>query len=137
MIDTDAVLWVEYDDGDKEPVALMETAQDVGQSIKPATVLKRLASRCFPLLPAYVVLYQVSEAINPATANIRDIQMFRIKRIWPEPETNWNKLTPTQWANHLCALRRWGASKTETGIRERLPSPPYEMGPLFNDGGGA
>ena len=38
MIDLDASLYVEYDDGTKEPLALIETAQDIGQAFKPATV---------------------------------------------------------------------------------------------------
>jgi hypothetical protein len=135
MIDTDACMWVEYSDGDKEPVALMETAQDVGQNIKPATVLKRLVQRCFPILPAYVVLYQVSDGMNPAEIETHDIQMFRVKRIWPEPETPWIKLSPTQWANHLCNIRRWGAHLGETGVRERLPSPPVALGDLFKRNG--
>ena len=51
MIDLDAALYVEYDDGTKEPLALIETAQDVGQAYKPATVTLRLAKRAdFALL---------------------------------------------------------------------------------------
>lgn len=45
MIDLDASLYVEYDDRTKEPVALIETARDVGQEHKPVTVTRRLAVR--------------------------------------------------------------------------------------------
>ena len=34
MIDLDASLYVEYDDSTKEPLALIETARDVGQEFK-------------------------------------------------------------------------------------------------------
>ena len=36
MIDLDGALFVEYDNGDREPLALIETARDVGQPVKPA-----------------------------------------------------------------------------------------------------
>ena len=38
MIDIDATLYVEYDDLSREPLALIDTARDVGQARKPATV---------------------------------------------------------------------------------------------------
>ena len=44
MIDLDASLYVEYDDNSKEPLALIETAQDVGQAHKSATVTTNLAN---------------------------------------------------------------------------------------------
>lgn len=34
MIDLDGALYIEYDDGSKRPVALIETAIDVGQHTK-------------------------------------------------------------------------------------------------------
>ena len=45
MIDLDASLYIEYDDGTKEPLALIETAQDIGQTYKNTTVTKKLAER--------------------------------------------------------------------------------------------
>lgn len=56
MIDLDGALYAEYDDRDREPLALIETARDVGQKTKACTVTARLAQRSG--LPAYVVLYQ-------------------------------------------------------------------------------
>ena len=65
MIDIDVVLFVEYDDSTKEPVCLIETALDTGQSIKPSTVTRKLAEKA--KLPAYTLLYTPSETTkNPA-----------------------------------------------------------------------
>lgn len=106
MIDLDSSLYVEYDDGNKEPLALVETARDVGQSFKPATVTKNLARRCVPTVPAFVLLYKLGDAPNPADKQWKDIISFRARRIWPEPETVWTSFTPERWANLLVNLRK-------------------------------
>ena len=115
MIDLDASLYVEYDDGTKEPLALVETAIDRGQWMKPATVTKKLAQRCSTsvLTPAYILLYKLSDEPNPADSAWQDIQSFRVRRIWPEPETSWEMLTPKQWADRLVELRRWTARRID------------------------
>jgi hypothetical protein len=51
MIDLDGALFVEYDGGTKKPLALIETARDVGQAYKCATVTANLARRA--RLPCY------------------------------------------------------------------------------------
>lgn len=56
MCDADAVLFLEYMPGIKEPLALVETAMDVGQESKPATAITQLARRA--RIPAYLVLYE-------------------------------------------------------------------------------
>ena len=43
MIDLDAALYVEYDDSEKRPLALIEVAVDVGQRWKAGTVTQLLA----------------------------------------------------------------------------------------------
>ena len=43
MIDVDTILWVEYKDKERWPTVLIETAQDVGQPYKTATVTQNLA----------------------------------------------------------------------------------------------
>lgn len=105
MIDLDGSLYVEYDDGTKEPLALIETAMDRGQTIKPYTVTKKLARRAHPVLPAFVLLYRISNTENPADPSTLDIDQFRVKAIWPEPESDWYTLTPLQWARALCQIR--------------------------------
>lgn len=107
MIDLDAALYVEYDDGTKEPLALIETARDVGQEYKPATVTAGLARRAG--VPCYLLLYTHAPWTNPADPQWRDIARFRVKRLWPEPESAWREVTPQQWANALLAIRRHGA----------------------------
>jgi hypothetical protein len=116
MVDVDVALWIEYDDATKEPLALIETAMDRGQDIKPATVTKRLAQRCFPTLPAYILLYRLAATANPADLQYRDIEQFRVRRIWPQPETVWQTLTPKQWAEKLCELRVWAARQIDKAI---------------------
>src|SRR6185295_16009227 len=104
---------VEYDDGTKEPLALIETAMDRGQPVKPATVTKKLARRCQPTVPAFVLLYTLSADPNPADSSHKDIQSFRWRRIWPEPETSWEKVSPQEWADRLVQLRRWSARRVD------------------------
>ncbi len=104
-IDLDGVMFVEYEDGSREPVALIEFAMDTGQRDKPALVMKRLAQRCAPPLPAYVVLYTVSDKRNPAAPQHRDISFFRVRRVCPDPETKWMYFTPQMWAEQLVSLR--------------------------------
>lgn len=111
MIDLDASLYVEYDDGSKEPVALIETAQDVGQTYKTATVTTKLAQRA--RLPCFVVLYTLSTQPNPADASWRDIESFRVKRLYPIPENDWKILSPDEWAKKLLAMRAWSAKRLD------------------------
>jgi hypothetical protein len=107
MIDLDASLYVEYDDGNKIPLALIETAQDVGQDYKNATVTANLAKMAN--LPCFIVLYKVSAQKNPADISHNDIEMFRVKKL--HPKTNgynggWVLISPRKWAEFLLKLRR-------------------------------
>ena len=92
-IDLDTVQFVEYDNGSREPLAILETACDVGQQTKPATVTANLARRAD--LPAYVVLYAPADQPNPADPRWPDIRSFRVKRLWPQPEKGWRRATTT------------------------------------------
>ena len=111
MIDLDASLFVEYDDGTKEPLALIETAQDVGQSYKTATVTLKLAQKAS--LPCFVVLYSNSNIPNPADNKWPDVLQFRVKRLWPKYEKDWRILTPQEWAENLLRMRDWQAKKLD------------------------
>jgi hypothetical protein len=106
MIDLDASLYIEYDDGTKEPLALIETARDVGQTYKCATVTTKLAQRCVPILPAYVLLYTLADTPNPADSVWPDIAGFRVMRLHPKPESRWWPYTPQAWADFLVRLRK-------------------------------
>ena len=105
MIDLDAACYVEYDDITKEPLALIETARDVDQSYKTATVTRNLARRCAPEVRAYSLLYKPADYPNPADMRWPDITSFRAKRIWPDPITDWRMFSPQQWADFLVQLR--------------------------------
>lgn len=104
MIDLDGIIYLEYDNGTKEPIALIEYARDKKEN-KPASVMKRLAMRCVPKLPAFVVLYTPSTERNPADPNYQDISMFRVRRVCPEPETRFEYFSPKMWAEKLVSLR--------------------------------
>lgn len=121
MIDLDACPYVEYDDRSKEPIALIEVAMDIGQSWKTHTVTKNLARLCTERsLPAYVVLYKKSSEDNPADRSQKDIEAFRVIRIWPNPESQWRILTPEQWAIELVEMRRQSAENVDRVLNQEL-----------------
>jgi len=103
MIDLDVSLYVEYDDTEKHPLCLIETAVDVGQKWKPGTVTRELARRAG--LRAYVLLYTLGDEPNPADDRWPDITGFRARRLWPEPVTTWRHFTPAEWAEALVNIR--------------------------------
>lgn len=111
MIDLDASLYVEYDDGTKAPVALIETAIDVGQRFKSATVTMKLAK--LSGLPCYCVLYSCSKTPNPADPVWPDILSFRVKRLWPKPEHSWRTIQPAEWAGALLQIRDWASKRID------------------------
>lgn len=111
MIDLDAALYVEYDNSSKEPIALIETAIDVGQSYKSATVTKRLAM--LSGLPCYCLLYSCAKTPNPADPTWPDISSFRVKRLWPKPEHFWRTVEPCEWAGALLKIRAWATNRID------------------------
>jgi len=116
MIDLDAALYVEYDDGTKEPVALIEAAMDVGQRHKSATVTMKLAK--LSGLPCYCVLYSCSNSPNPADPGWPDISSFRVKRLWPKPESTWRTIEPGEWAGALLKIRAWAAERVDQAAND-------------------
>lgn len=120
MIDLDASLYVEYDNGTKEPIALIETAQDVGQAYKTATVTAKLAQRA--RLPCFCVLYTLSAKPNPADSTWRDIESFRVMRLWPNPQSSWQVLTPDEWAKKLLSMRGWSTRKLDAEFIAQVES---------------
>ena len=90
-IDLDAV---EYCCRCREPLALLETARDVGQAFKPTTVLCALAERA--RVPAYLVFYKADKDGN--------IIGFRMRQVYPR-EGEWRMLTPDAYAAFLVSLR--------------------------------
>ena len=117
VIDLDASLYVEYDDGTQEPLALIETARDIGQSYKTATVTKKLAARA--KLPAFVLLYTPADLPNPADDQWDDIRAFRAKMICPREES-WKDFTPDAWCKYLVSLREYTAKRVDTEMDAEL-----------------
>ena len=111
LVDVDCMLFLEYHNSTKEPLALIEAAIDVGQEHKPATAITRLARRAG--LPAYVVLYQRAAELNPADPRWQDVRGFRIKRLWPRAELRWRNVAPDDWANALLQIRAWSARRLD------------------------
>lgn len=127
MIDLDAALYVEYDNRSREPLALIETARDVGQDFKSASVTMRLARRAG--VPAYVLLYDLDGRRNPADPRWRDIARFRVKRLWPRPERAWRTLTPPEWAAGLVQIRAWAARRLDAERIQAANDPVYQLPP--------
>jgi hypothetical protein len=92
MIDVDGC---EYCRTCRQPLALIETALDRGQNIKPAWVTTALASRAG--IPAYVVLYDKTDD--------DDIAFFRVKRLTPNPDREWRRMSAADYAQNLVKLR--------------------------------
>jgi hypothetical protein len=111
MCDADCVLFLEYHHQDKEPLALIEAAIDVGQDRKPATAITRLAKRA--RIPVYVVLYQRSTEPNPADPRTLGMAGFRIKRLYPPANTAWRSVPPAEWASALLQIRAWAAKRLD------------------------
>jgi hypothetical protein len=123
LIDIDAILfeqglhvpevWVEweYDGVTKWPLALMETAIDINKH-KDATAIGNLA-KMTGRLEAYVVLYRLGSTRNPFDDSVFDIDRFRVKRLWPEPESKFRILSPEQWAFELLEIRKRAVKRTE------------------------
>ena len=109
MIDLDASLYVEYDDGTKEPLALIETAMDVGQPYKTATVTMKLSQRAD--IPSFVLLYELSDSKNPSDNSCFDIKGFRYKTLYPIKDTQWKQVTPKEWAVTLLKIREWSSNR--------------------------
>jgi hypothetical protein len=114
MIDLDAIVYVEYDDGRKEPLALLELARDVGQAVKPATVTARLAE--IGHIPAFVVLYTLADTPNPAQPQWRDIASFRVRQLTPQRWTDWQRYSPQAWAEYLLRLRHRQAANLDESV---------------------
>ncbi|MCA8051312.1 MULTISPECIES: hypothetical protein [Burkholderia] len=110
MVDLDSVLFAEYDNTGKIPLALVEVARDIGQE-KPAGVMQHLAR--LANVPAYVALYTPAPTTNPCNPNWDDIESFRVRRMWPRPEDGWRVLTPGQWARALVQIRGWQMRRFE------------------------
>lgn len=117
MIDLDASLYVEYDDGAKEPLALIETARDIGQSYKTATVTRKLALRA--KLPAFILLYTLADMPNPADPQWKDIRSFRARMIVPREE-QWKEFTPDEWCRYLVSLREITVKRVDKEMDEEL-----------------
>lgn len=111
MVDADCVLFLEYHERTKEPLALIEAAIDVGQQYKPATAIARLAKRA--RIPAYLVLYRRSAEPNPADPRMLDVSTFRIKRLYPRAEMTWRTVPPDEWAAALLRIRAWAARRLD------------------------
>lgn len=116
MIDMDAVPYTEYDDLTKEPLALIETAIDVGQENKIATVTQKLARRAN--LPGLVVLYKLANQLNPADPTFFDICQFRVKRLFPSSEKEWRVMSPKEYAELLLRMRDYKSKQLGDFITE-------------------
>ena len=105
MMDLDIILWVEAQHGTNRPVALLETARDVGQATKTCTITAHLAKMAS--IPAFCVLYRLGEEPAPADPKVicKDITAFRVRQIAPQETWAWTSYSPAEYAYFLLALR--------------------------------
>ena len=99
MIDIDGL---EYCRRCRAPLAFLETAQDIGQEVKPVTVLRTLAGQTD--IPAYVILFTVDEAARAEENWAASCPGFRVRRLHPPPETGWLVMDPDHMATFLTDL---------------------------------
>jgi len=90
-IDVDAL---EYCRQCLQPILLLETARDVGQSSKPTAALRALARRAN--LPAFLVFYRVDVT--------GEIESFRVRMVHPARGAE-KTMTPRQYAAWLWSFR--------------------------------
>lgn len=113
MIDLDGVEYCSEKRCSK-PLVLIETARDVGQKNKPTTVLRRLSESSGVL--AICVLYTIADGINEEAGcpcderSVHDecehgITRFRVRRVWPSPNSLWTVMTPEQFRDRLREIR--------------------------------
>lgn len=113
MIDLDGVEYCS-ERGCSKPLVLIETARDVGQKNKPTTVLRRLAESSGVL--AICVLYMASAGTSEESGCActegrvvegceHGITSFRVRRVWPSPNSLWTVMTPEQFRDRLREIR--------------------------------
>lgn len=106
MIDVDGL---EYCRRCRSPLALVETARDVGQKDKAVTALDQLSVAAN--IPAYCVLYTVDDTACAPDRRGRcqrigcrhGITSFRVRRVRPNP-TGFRLWSPEEFGNHLLQL---------------------------------
>lgn len=109
MIDLDVVPYVECTNRYFEPVAIIETARNVGQH-KPSTLITNLSKRTYHKcaqcgecsddgVPSYVVLWTPSDQINPASKDQKwpDIVEFSVRQTNPFHQDDARILTPIEF----------------------------------------
>jgi len=104
QIDVDSTIWIEYERGNREPIAVIETAVDVGQANKCADVITAYARKAD--IVGMVVLYKLAKQGNPANPSVPDVERFRVKVTHPDPWSSWLEMTPRRYATMLMRMRQ-------------------------------
>lgn len=106
MIDLDHIGFIEYENGSRTPLLLVEVAFDNGE-FKAATVLTRLGERA--RLPVICVQYSTGDNPNPFAPDVPDIIGFRVRTCWHWDAFRVNRepvsMSPEQYARWLSRLR--------------------------------
>ena len=106
-INLDRAFWIECHDGTFVPIALVETAVDVGQDRKPTTATENLARLAG--IFGFLVLYTVGERIDVVTGE-PEILQFRVKMLWPH-KGEFKVCAPKEYFEGLLRLRSWSLEK--------------------------
>jgi hypothetical protein len=108
MIDSDGILWWEFDHRTSRPLAFVETAIYRGErQMKKQTIVTATVGE-MSHLPAYLVLYSLADRPNPFDPGCQDIDLFRVCRKYPDPDENCQILTPQEYAQRLIRMRNFG-----------------------------
>ena len=84
--------WIEYCRYCRRPLALVETAHDVGQD-KSADVLRRIGEMAS--IPVWTAL----------SREVAGRQRFRVRRVFPESGAGWRDLSSVEWYQVLAQYR--------------------------------
>jgi hypothetical protein len=82
-------------------------------------------------LPCYRVLYSLADQANPTNPQWRAISAFRIRRVWPNSDHEWRKLTPRELADALLRVRQWKVKQldSEAAMPASFVLPPRQFTP--------
>jgi len=130
MIDADVLIYIEYQEENKEPVVVIEVAQYVGQTWKPSTVTANLGRRAG--IPALCVLYEVEQGSkNPASPEHEDIFKFWVRRLWPVKDSGFRFYTPEEYAKLLLRLHTDGQGRLARDSQDIYPELFSSIPTLF------
>ena len=91
-----------------------EIGMDIGQANKQSLDIQRQARQAGVV--GLLTLYKVASWRNPADQRFFDVERFRTRRIWPEPQEEFTIMTPDKYAHYINSLSK----ELKAGLREGI-----------------